>query len=1107
MSEQETDLNPPKAAISVVDSARINSIASVCNSFDEIPPELVEIAKDNQQLKTIAENMHIILSGDGDVKFTAKDRKTLEQAICNLAYHANMQPATAQPDNREQNNQLKEMRQQLVTANEQIRKLEDELTKQSNNSRLLQNQIDTLKAENNEYFEKLTQSDEKNNKLRKDNNTAQTQLKAEITQLQDTIQDLRDKLKMSEISINRLNLQVEQSNKELSEANIELNKLKSNDDSKRIKIKNLQSEKVKQNLKIQELEAEKSRLISEQNQLINSLKEAQEQIIACNPENIKHLEDQCEGYRNTIGKLQELTDSQATDIVELRNEQTKMLNLVQKQNALVQAYDTRINQLQGELNEANNHNHELNTMVDNLQSRVDNAPVKSRDIDCSSMLEEMDPQTKELISKKFGDVTSVKLPDVLNNLVDSETNDELRAQNARLISALENQLRFLQSAAAKGVISTALLSPESQSDPLIDEKTVRDKMLIEIARTKQFITSNRLDEGEEQSQKLSEKEIKAQTDQLDTPENLRQREAFAVIALEAENSDIMRRYCDKLKNMREGIVSQLNVVGEALNVIGEPEEIIKKVIDVIMAVQNFSKKIKLILDGDFNEEDFESTSQFITKYAQSSSLILKHVDNELRQAVKFDGELQDLPFYAVEVVNDLLKMITATKEQSVADMRSQLDRIKAEAEAEQEKLVESVAKLEKDIEHLREVNDQLLKKVDVEQQKTIQAQNAIKDVEAEKAEVQEKLSKIMANYSQIENELDESREENEKIREQLKNKSSQFEQRLEQMLQNQREQHVQDMQNFEQKLQQREEKLREEINAKHIKLQETKSKLREVISTYDSAFKQQKEATAVLRQQNQELIMRLQTRSENKSAQQKANNTSTAEVEQLKTDLKTALQEKAILESKLQQTISAAESARQVRDSYWESQLSMQQQTMERSIHQESLELEAELSEFTSQVKSALKLDDSIPQEKIVEAAGELSKRVEKAEEELDALKKQRAARQAALPQKSADYQKVQQTVQALQEWDRWARDLYVNCTDGDIPSQSAKDLRFVIGEMALASIGHRQLIYRLEALRAQKKAFVNADIPKKSEGPLKMRSTILYVQFAFRLLRKAGNI
>ena len=55
MNPAEAEQQSPHQEISEVDADRINAISSICNSFDEIPPELVQIAKDNQDLKTVAE--------------------------------------------------------------------------------------------------------------------------------------------------------------------------------------------------------------------------------------------------------------------------------------------------------------------------------------------------------------------------------------------------------------------------------------------------------------------------------------------------------------------------------------------------------------------------------------------------------------------------------------------------------------------------------------------------------------------------------------------------------------------------------------------------------------------------------------------------------------------------------------------------------------------------------------------------------------------------------------------------------------------------------------------------------------------------------------------
>ena len=59
-----------------------------------------------------------------------------------------------------------------------------------------------------------------------------------------------------------------------------------------------------------------------------------------------------------------------------------------------------------------------------------------------------------------------------------------------------------------------------------------------------------------------------------------------------------------------------------------------------------------------------------------------------------------------------------------------------------------------------------------------------------------------------------------------------------------------------------------------------------------------------------------------------------------------------------------------------------------------------------------------------------------------------------------------------------------------------------------LSSIGHRQLIYRLESLRAQKKALVSkaADFEERSGQPYRFRGIAYTVAALMRIMRKESR-
>ena len=1066
-----------------VDVDRMRTIANACESFEEIPPELAEIASDNEPLKYLAENIHVICSGSGDVKFTAEDRKTFEIAIRNFVFQASSKSTNEPTDDREQANQARQLTQQLSEAKEQLRNAEESNLKLIQQNKELQERLDTASQESKDYFEKLTQNDAKVTNIRRENSQIQNKLKSEIEQLKDDIQELKDKLKLSEFSVTRLTNSLNSANEELSAAQSELITLKSKAEARSQKMKNAQNQATKMQLKVQEVEAENQRLLTDQNDLVNQLKSMQEELIAAGPENIKRLTDEKEGYKLTVEKLQAFTEKQSNDIVEMRKEQKEATELLRQQIQLVDAYDARYECLSNDYNNLVSQNEALTRNVEDLNQQLASAKQEVEEMSANPNF-----MTRGLNAEDIEQEASL---------------EELKEQNKRLIGIIENQLRFIQSATVRNIVDCALLSPDSPSDPLLQDGDARDRMLIEIARTRQFLNSNKLEASQ-----MSDKEVKDQVSQLSNSENVRQREAFAVIALQSENNDIIRRYCDKINSKYQAIVSQLSAAAEVINFTGEQEDLAIAIAEKLRAFQAFAKKSQLVLNANYNPADFEETISFLTKYLQQSATILKQIDTDLRAAVKFEGELIDLPFFAVDCINDLLRMISSAKEETVAEMRAQLEQLQREQEEEKEKATEALATLESEGKHKDDIIAELQKQLEQLEQKNIEISNQNRDVDAQRQEAEDKLQKMLANYNDVEADMEAAKEETERIREQMNKKQKAFEERLDMMIEQERQQHSEDLARFEDKLKQREDKLKQELNAKSSKLQQAKAKLKEVIETYDAAFKQQKEATAVLRQQNQELIDRLQQRQEPKNKQ--TSQVQGPEYEQLKAEIKQLTSEKLMLESKLDQTIANAEQARKLRESYWESQLSQKEEVITRSIQLEQDESEAKVNDFASRIVKALSpyVAADTETDHVVQEAANIAQKLAEAETEIEKLKA-RKVNQSAIPTRLSDIQRLQQISNALQEWDRWARDLYVNVTEGQIPCQSSKDLRYQLGEMILASIGHRQLIWRLESLRSQKKALTcGVEIPQERQGekPISTRVLSNYILAAIRIMRKSGH-
>jgi dsDNA-specific endonuclease/ATPase MutS2 len=94
-------------------------------------------------------------------------------------------------------------------------------------------------------------------------------------------------------------------------------------------------------------------------------------------------------------------------------------------------------------------------------------------------------------------------------------------------------------------------------------------------------------------------------------------------------------------------------------------------------------------------------------------------------------------------------------------------------------------------------------------------------------------------------------------------------------------------------------------------------------------------------------------------------------------------------------------------------------------------------------------------------------------------------------------------------EWKKWARDLFARVSDGEVAAKADTDLRFVIGEMVLASISHRSIVGKLESLRLQKKFLTSGAVaPNSGGGGIQVRSlvdVVVTVVSIVRILKKGG--
>ena len=91
-------------------------------------------------------------------------------------------------------------------------------------------------------------------------------------------------------------------------------------------------------------------------------------------------------------------------------------------------------------------------------------------------------------------------------------------------------------------------------------------------------------------------------------------------------------------------------------------------------------------------------------------------------------------------------------------------------------------------------------------------------------------------------------------------------------------------------------------------------------------------------------------------------------------------------------------------------------------------------------------------------------------------------------------------------DWDRWAREVYASVSDGDYFAESAPELRDILNEMILASVGKANIVGKLDSLRRQKR-FLTSGVPLEySARPMSFRTILIVAMSSRRLLKRATS-
>lgn len=1087
------------------DPFHVEPMSLAAQAFDDEPPTLKQLAYDSEPLQTIAEHMHILMTQEGDVKYNQKTRESLERVITVFVYQsaklsvASMAPlqlpGTTQKavENKEKPedqpnvsvNEFKKITRQLLKSQEELAECQHKYALAEQREQILRKEIQQLQQENDVLFKDKSALISKLQATRREFDNTEGELKGQILKLKDENSNLKDNANQTNFNTERLQKQFNTVTEELATTTAANIRLQTKLDSKNERIKQLRQKLHETELEMHNTRAENEEFSIQIGDLTTKIEQLAEQLQNEGPETVELLKSDKSRLEAALDAALKHIEEQSLEIKQLSEARTKFSSIINRQMELVRSYDTHADLL----------NEERNADTTIIQPPTQQIVVE-RSMEESQksnpVAESLYNAVLDILKPRFGKLQNDDVLDVIDSLVKGTADTDMSEMNKRLLTLIENQLRFLSQMANNGTLQLYLLSSGQADEIYMDQEPFRNQILVEIARCRSFIT---LSKAQLPAEDITPTIAKTKLDSVNDSKDLAQREAFDIAALQSANANIIRVLGERLAEKNANFIEGLSAVAKMINYEGEVEEIMPTLLAKIRSF-NACAKACSDADGAFDYNNYDESVEKIEEIYRRNALVAGSLVKELQEVTNYDGTVEDLPSHAHKFIDDVLKELEGTIQTRAKDLLAQAEEFAKRIEEDKAASTKQIGDLEATIEELTDRNNDLNATTTKQLNEIRSLNQELADITARKEDFESKYNALNKNMEEVESEMQRLRNEMTSLETLMQQKDQTFEQRMKKVLETERKSHAEEVDHQDAKMKEMIAKHEEELNNKINQLREAKKKLRTVITTYDEAFKKQKLSMGALRQQNQSLLQRLA----------QATGTGSKPVDQ--SDGRALMAEKQILEVRLKQANENVEKIAAAKDAYWQSQLavveSKLEQDCENKLAEQKKKHEGILSNVIGQIEKYVKTvfdgsDDcalSIAKEaaeKIVNSDKQRAIAEKKFELILEQKRKLDSASVDDLP-------KVVKLIKSLKDWEKWARDIYQNVADRDPKQDTNEELRTKLSDLIILASAQARAMNRIESLRSQKKALLSHAGDVKAPGVLTSGSLAKVVLFATRI-------
>lgn len=1077
--EEEIQLSDSDDYTTTIDQNLVNMMVQDVKNRDKVIPEFSDFAKQNSSLLATAKKIHQIFSVPDFVTYSYETRQDLELII--RSFIADVIDTANQPNNEgEDNNSDNEANNYSTT---QMKRMKEELDESQKENETLKTKLklteksrDDLKNEIKSLNENINTSNQENmstiQKLKnqiKENEENIADLKNQNDELKDQIRVNQDKSKIQQYADQRNQSQLKEQSNTITNLNSSILKMKDKLNIKSEKIEELEAQLREASVKVQTLEDDNAKLAVDLNAAKAKINESKKIISKYNSGQLSSLQQENDKLRRSFTAITKQFESQSQELINLRKSLMSATKLLHLQVEVVSKYDRTCESL----SDAKQSNYETTNKYNQLQSQF---------LQQNDRLNELDRIMKNIMG-----LTNCESPeDVPMQIL--KMKDFGCLENQRLISAFENQIRFMSNL----VNSDILYSRNNIS--LNEDTTFSEKLKMEMIRLKKFIEENTVHRDAESNAEEDEEEFNIDTSN---------REDFLLLSTQVMRNEILRKYSERLKKDSQTLVEAAKAVefefenetdlaslpvflktkmkqikdfieeaGKHMNTQLNPENPYEDILDYIELTNNVFDDIKTNLNFDGNILEIPQKVETLARYSvppTRSNLITQGNKEEEETIENFNNSSNFRNFNNRGAAKE--RSVTFDGDISEIQFKEQLSTMKSGFDAERDKMQETI---------------------DTQKKKLTESQNKVKGLSNDKKKLIERIQELSAHLNEYENremqnnktmaklksdnkelesQMSDLRTKNSNLHDEMDTKMKNADQRIENLLKQENLQHQNEIKNIQQRFNTMAERQNEVIEKKNQKIKTLKGRLNEVITTYESAFKKQKETIRQLREKTDQCVNKTEEVVAEKDESHLQNSIAILE------------SEKGQLEAKVDQLEAQMKEVQANRDTFWKVQIAIVENNMKDKV-------ENEVSNTLKKIASHAKCDPTV--DAIVNVIDKREKRDF-----------------SQILSKSINNPENRSAMKQLDEWEKWSRQLFANVNHGEVFTHNSKELRFILGEMVLSSISHHQLISRLESLRQQKIIFIlGKTCPRTSDDePPEIRSLLIFASFLVRIKSLSGQL